>query len=136
MSIKPGPSLITASPMSGHVPSWTTATSPSVTVRPLPVVIGTFARSAAVSTGSECWICSRWFGVSMKPPLPITCALEKRRIPESTAFDVVSMTSSSVTPYVASRSGSTWTCGILIRSPQIATFATPGTRSKRPRIVQ
>src|SRR6266704_870991 len=34
------------------------------------------------------------------------------------------------------RGGSTWTCGILIRSPQIATLATPGTRSRRARIVQ
>ena len=36
-----------------------------------------------------------------------------------------------MTPCSRSRSGSTWTCSIWSRSPQIATFATPGTRSSR-----
>ena len=46
------------------------------------------------------------------------------------------MTWSSDTSCARIRSGSTSTCGILIRSPQIITLATPGTRSKRARIVQ
>ena len=46
------------------------------------------------------------------------------------------MTSLERDAVLASRSGSTWTCGILMRSPQIATLATPGTRSSRARIVQ
>ena|SRR5207249_7363280 len=57
-------------------------------------------------------------------------------MPTSSASAVTSMTWSSDTSLALMRPGTTWTCGILIRSPQMATFATPGTRSSRARIVQ
>jgi len=37
---------------------------------PLADSIATCARSSAVSIGKMCWTLSRWFGVSMKPPVP------------------------------------------------------------------
>ncbi len=46
------------------------------------------------------------------------------------------MTSSSVTPLARSRTGSTWTWSIWSRSPQMGTFATPGTRNNLARIFQ
>src|ERR1044072_1879520 len=57
-------------------------------------------------------------------------------MPTSSALAVASITSSSDTSCARSRAGSTCTCGILMRSPQIATLATPGTRSSLARIVQ
>ena len=132
----PGPSLMTASPINGNVPSFTTAMSPRVIVVPCRRATDTRARSSGVRTGSVCCTWSRWFGVSTKPPLPITAPFENRRIPESTASAVVVITWSRVRSYFVRRSGITRTCGILIRSPQMATFATPGTRSSRALIVQ
>jgi hypothetical protein len=55
---------------------------------------------------------------------------------EICAFAVVSTTCCSVTPLSASRSGSTWTCSWRSRKPQMATFATPGTPSRRGWTVQ
>ena len=66
----------------------------------------------------------------------MTAPFEKYKIPTSNASAVSSMTWLSETSWARIRSGSTRTCGILMRSPQIATFATPGTRSRRARIVQ
>jgi hypothetical protein len=58
------------------------------------------------------------------------------RIPTSSASETASMTCSRETWYWASRPGFTWTCSIFRRSPQIGTFATPGTLSRRVRIFQ
>ena len=49
---------------------------------------------------------------------------------------VVSMTLSRLTCLALSLWGSTCTCSIFSRSPQIATLATPGTRSSRSSIFQ
>ena len=46
------------------------------------------------------------------------------------------MTCSSVTSCSRRRFGSIWTVGISMRSPQIGTFATPGTRSSLALIFQ
>ena len=72
----------------------------------------------------------------MNPPVPIVAPLENRSRPTSSASDVSSITWSSVTPCALMRLGSTstWYCSRC--SPQIATLATPGTRSSRARIFQ
>src|SRR5262245_25800321 len=139
ISIRPGPSLMTASPNSGQVSVTTSATSLSTSGVPslfflLPM--GTCASSFGVTIGERDRICTRCVGVSMKPPVPMTAPLANCKMPTSNASAVVCMTSSTETLCAAIRFGSTCTCGILIRSPQIATLATPGTRSNRARIVQ
>ena len=72
----------------------------------------------------------------MKPPVPMTDPSEYCNNPTSRASAVTSMTSSSETSYARMRSRSTCTCGILIRSPQMGTLATPGTSISRARIFQ
>ncbi len=62
----------------------------------------------------------------MNPPVPITAPFEKYNIPTSRASAVDSMTSSSETSYFCISSGSTWTCGILMRSPQMGYIGDPG----------
>src|SRR5262249_1626753 len=57
-------------------------------------------------------------------------------MPASRVSDMVSRTSLTVTPWAAMRFGSTRTCGILIRSPHIATLATPRTASRCSLIFQ
>jgi len=66
----------------------------------------------------------------MKPPS------ENRSSPASIASEVTVITSSSVRSCSRRSSGSTSTDGILIRSPQINTFATPGTRRSSARTFQ
>ncbi len=70
------------------------------------------------------------------PPVPMTDPLENLSSPESNASAVASITSSRATSWAAIFGGSTWTCIICSRSPQSATFATPGTASNRARMVQ
>jgi hypothetical protein len=138
-SIRPGPSLMTASPNSGQVSSTTSATS--LSTRGLPSAfffawMGILPSSFAPWIDEEARTVIRWFGVSMDPPVPITAPFENWSRPTSRASAVTAMASSSDTPWARIRFGSTWTSGILIRSPQIATFATPGTSNIRARIVQ
>ena len=97
---------------------------------------GACARSLAVTTGRTFRTPIRWFGVSTAPPVPITAPVENRSSPESTASEVVCITWSSETPAVCIFDGSAWTAMRCRRSFQIATLATPGTRSSRARIVQ
>ncbi len=78
----------------------------------------------------------RWFGVSMKPEVPITDPVENLRRPESTASPAVSITWFSETPAVRIFDGSASTAIICSRSFQMATLATPGTCSRRARTVQ
>ena len=138
-SISPGPSLIIASPISGWWPSTTLAMSlrrsgvPSARCLPLS---GTCARSSGLAIGDTCWMPSRWLPVSINPPVPITAPLENWSRPTSSAPAVASIASASETSCARMRMGSSCTCGIFSRSPQMATLATPGTRSSRARIVQ
>ena len=98
--------------------------------------MGIWANSLAdlIDETGRMW--KRWFGLSINPPVPITFHWLNWSRPTSKASDVVSMTSSTVTSCSPMRFGSTCTWGSLIRSPQIATFATPGTCMMRARIVQ
>ena len=97
---------------------------------------GTCARSLGWTMGRPVRAVMRCEGVSTNPPVPTTWPSENCSSPVSSALDVVSIRSSSAMRSVRRRDGSTstWTC--LRRSPQIATFATPGTRSIRARIFQ
>ena len=131
-SSSPGWPSMTASPISGWWSSATFATSPSRT----EPVTGTLARSAGVMIGSTLRIPIRWFGVSIVPPVPITAPVENLSRPESTASDVASITFSSETCRACILVGSAWTVMSWSRSFQMATLATPGTRSSRARIVQ
>ena len=80
---------------------------------------------------------SRWFGVSIVPPVPMTLPVENRSRPESTASAVVSITWSRRDAVLRPAwAGSTCTVISCSRSFQIATLATPGTWSSRARIVQ
>ena len=83
-----------------------------------------------------CWIPSRWFGVSMKPPVPGVDASRKLSGETHSALPVVSMTWPRVTPFARSWRGSTWTWSCCSRWPQIATLATPVIPINRGRIVQ
>ena len=135
-SSRPGlPSMI-ASPISGWCWTATVATSPSRTEPGLVSATGVCARSAAVTTGRTFRTPIRWFGVSTAPPVPITAPVENRSSPESTASEVVCITWSSETPAVCIFDGTACTAMRCRRSFQIATLATPGTRSSRARIVQ
>ena len=136
MSISPSPPLMTASPISGWWSILTSATSFRARTDPSSVGIGTSARSSGPRMASRWAMLSRWFGVSIIPPVPMYPPSEKRRRPASRAFAVVSITSSRDALLSRSRSGSTCTWSISNRSPQIGTFATPGTRSRRARIFQ
>ena len=134
MSRMPGPPLITASPISGHVPSLSSATS--LRTSPGLPLMGRLARSSGPAMGTTFWTQSLWLGVSMKPPVPMYPPSENCINPESRASAVVSFIWSRVTPLPFSRSGSTCTWSILIRSPQMETLATPGTSSRRGLIFQ
>ena len=123
-----------ASPISGWWSSATFATSPSRTSRAR--VTGTLARSAGVTIGSTLRIPIRWFGVSIVPPVPMTAPVENLSRPESTASAVASITFSSETCRACILDGSACTVMSWSRSFQMATLATPGTRSSRARIVQ
>ena len=74
--------------------------------------------------------------VSTNPPVPMRAPEAYFRMPASSASAVASMTLSSET--FAAAILSVWTCtwGIFSRSPQMATLATPGTRSSRSLMVQ
>jgi hypothetical protein len=93
--------------------------------------IDTWPRSFGVTIGGSCWISRRWFGVSMNPPVPILLPSAKRSRPASSAVEVDSIACSSVMPCCRIRFGSTSTWYCFRCSPQMATFATPGTRSRR-----
>ena len=135
-SSSPGwPSMI-ASPISGWWSSATLAMSPSRTCPGPSEVTGTLARSAGVTIGSTLRMPIRWFGVSMVPPVPITAPVENLSRPESTASAVASITFSSETCRACILVGSAWTVMSWSRSFQMATLATPGTRSSRALIVQ
>ena len=135
-SSRPGPLLTTASPPSGWCSSRRVATSETRRRLPSPRSMTTLPRSAALSMPSSLRTFRRTPPVSTKPPLPMNEPSEKRSSPESSESPVAFMTSSSDTPLRASFFGSTSTCCCCRRSPQIATFATPGTRSRRWRIFQ
>ncbi len=107
---KPGPSFTTASPIIGQVSSTISATSPSL--RGVPSLctlslMGTFARSTGEITGSTCWIGSRWFGVSRKPPVPTMAPSEYSTSPTSRVSETTCTISSTGTRCSANRSGST-----------------------------
>ena len=89
-----------------------------------------------MTIGSLWRIPSRWFGVSMNPPVPMNPPSENFSRPASRAFDVTSITVSSGTLALSSFPGSTSTWYALMRSPHIGTLATPGIRSRRARIFQ
>ncbi|MCG3163696.1 MAG: hypothetical protein JMDDDDMK_05141 [Acidobacteria bacterium] len=98
ISSRPGPSLMIASPMGGGNPSITSATALNCSGAPLRKATGMRARSCGCATADICATDSRWLGVSTKPP----AATE-------TASRVERTTSSSVTLWLRSRSGSTST---------------------------
>ena len=58
---------------------------------------GTAARSAAVEIGRMCWMASRWFGLSTKPPVPGVLAWTKLSGDTHSALPVVVVTSASDT---------------------------------------
>ena len=76
------------------------------------------------------------WGSRANPPVPMIAPSEYWSIPASRESEVASMTSSSDTSYRRSFFGIDLHLQLLIRSPQIATLATPGTRSRRARIFQ
>ena len=119
--------------MSNGWPSTTVATSPSRTFAPST---GTRARSSGVEIGRICCTPSRWFGVSIQPPVPGKEAFKNVRGDTHRESPVVLMICSWVMPWARSRSGSicTWSC--RSRWPQIETLATPGTPIRRGLIVQ
>ncbi len=91
---------------------------------PLRQATGTSLRSSGPWIEVTWETASRWLGVSMKPPPPI-----------SAASRVALRTSSTVTLWARSLCGSTraWIC--RSRWPQMATLATPATAMSRGRIV-
>ena len=125
-SMRPGPSLMTASPASSGA-SWTTlATSPIRNVLPSRSASATWARSSGVTIGSSWRTPRRWFGVSMKPPVPMKPPSANFRIPASRAVGrhlhhLVERHASR--PRASPARPRTWYA--LMRSPQMATLATP-----------
>ncbi len=85
-----------------------------------------------------CWlrIPSRWFGVSIQPPEPIDAPVVNDSSPLSTAVSAALISESSGTFWRSSFAGSAWTWISFFVSPHIATLATPGTCSRRGRIVK
>ncbi len=136
MSIRPGPSLMTASPASGWWSSTTRATSPRRSGLPPVSSMATWERSSAVVMGRMCWIPTRWLEVSMNPPVPGVEASTKLSGDTHSAFPVVLMTWLSETSRCRSFSGSTCTCSCRSRCPQMATLATPDTPIRRGLIFQ
>ena len=72
----------------------------------------------------------------MNPPVPGVDAFKNVSGDTHMALPVLSMICCSERSSARSRSGSTCTCSRRCRSPQIETFATPGTPIKRGTIVQ
>jgi hypothetical protein len=138
ISMSPTPSLMTASPLRwGWLPRTTVATSPSATgLVPFGASMGIWASSRGLMRGRMWRIPSRWLGVSMNPPVPISRPLENFSMPTSRVSAVASMTRFRETPRWSIRRGSAWTWSTDQRSPQMATLATPGTRISRGRTVQ
>ncbi len=137
ISMSPSPSLITASPLRGWKPRFTSAMSPRRMGAPsgeLPTT--TLLSWSAVTIGRVCRTPSRWLGVSTAPPVPTRVPLTCLRRPASRDVDVTVIASSSVTPLACSAAGSTLTKIISRRWPHIATLATPGTPSSRARTFQ
>ena len=73
ISISPGPSLITASPIIPCGPNTIFATSPNSNGFPFLRPIATCAKVSGVWPADVWSTSNRWFGVSMKPPVPM-CA--------------------------------------------------------------
>ena len=96
----------------------------------------TWARSAGVTIGSDVLDAEPLVRrCRSNPPVPMTDAARRTataRRPRASA--VASITSSSETSLRRQLGRSACTCIIFSCSPQIATFATPGTRSRRARI--
>ncbi len=78
---------------------------------------------------------SRWFGVSIQPPVPGVDASTNERGDTQRALPDVLITSSRVTSWARSRAGSTCTCSWRSCWPQTATFETPWTPTRRGAIV-
>jgi UDP-N-acetylmuramate-alanine ligase len=68
------------------------------------------ARSSADPMGRTCWMPSRWFGVSMNPPVPGAEASRNVSGENQSEFPVELTICCSVIPASRSRSGSTSTC--------------------------
>src|SRR5262249_39191435 len=134
--MRPGPPLMTPSPIIGQVSHFTSATSPRRTVLPPRTSSGTLARSFASRTGRTYRRARRWLGVSMNPSVWSLARLEYGSVENSRASPTAFSTSLSGTPRARNFSGSTSTATSLIRSPQIGTLATPGTCISRNRIFQ
>ena len=75
--IRPGPSLMTASPTIGQVSQATVATSRSRggSRRRVFSATGTSARCSTENTGDSLWITSRWLGVSSMPSMRVFAAV-------------------------------------------------------------
>ncbi len=129
------PPVQMASPINGWWFSTTLVTSPRVTgevaVPASPTSSGTAASSLAEEIACSWKMLSRWFTVSMNPPVPGFEASRNDRGETSRELPAVAMTCSSVAFSARSRLGSTSTCSWCSRLPQIATFATPSTPVRR-----
>jgi hypothetical protein len=68
-STSPEPERVSASPISGWLPSTTLATEPSFCFPGAPL-IGTLDKSRGAPSGSTGRISRRWLGPSRKPPVP------------------------------------------------------------------
>ena len=79
---------------------------------------------------------SRWFGVSMKPPVPGVDASRKVSGETHSALPVVRMTWFRATPRSAQPPRVDLDLQLALALPQMATLATPGTPISRGRIVQ
>ena len=127
---------MTASPISGWWSSTTSATSPSRSRWPCPpskLHLGEVVRlddrqdvPDRRAAGSACRRTRR-----CRSPRP----REYCSSPASSASAVTSITWSSETPWAAAAPGRPAPGAAACRSPQMATFATPGTRSSRGRIL-
>ena len=88
MSMRPGPSLMTASPMSGWWSSTTSATSPRRNGLPSRSSTRTWARSSGVDDRQDVPDPEPLVGVSMNPPVPIIAPSEYCSSPASRASAV------------------------------------------------
>ncbi len=135
-SMRPGPPSMTASPQIGPESTRTVPTSARRTVFPFRSTTGTAASCSGPVIGCTSRMLNRLSPDSTKPPVPTTAPSEYFSKPASSASAAESITCWSVTSCSSSSFGSTWTCRCGSRSPQIATWATPGTRSSRDLIFQ
>ena len=125
ISSRPGPSLMTASPMGGGEP-----------IDDLGHVAQPERRAAAEGDDGAGQV-GRLAGSATgggRPAAGWACR-RSRRCPATAASPAALTTASSVTPLARSRSGSTSTWNCLSRWPQMATLATPGTDISLGRIV-